>query len=329
MVRLQSEVRPSDGPPLATASLNLAEPPGVVGCFRQQPVAEAANLRDPRRRLRTDDPVGVGGPPRQVERPDDAPADQVPNRKSGAGERDPLAVDCGIDQHAGPVQDRTRQLLRRHHPGKSEPPLPSLALILEPYEWPFQHVGGPLQAIAAGEQLRAADRKNLLRAKPRRLETRPIAITVPHRNVDVLVGKVYGMHCRRNPQIDAGMCRGKASQAMNQPFRGEIQRGADYEDASVLPLHQPLGAGPNVVERLANHDEIIPADRGNLEALALAGEELDAELGLEGLDLLAYRALGDVKLLGRAGEAFVAGGGLERPECIERRQPARHRSKLN
>ena len=28
-------------------------------------------------------------------------------------------------------------------------------------------------------------------------------------------------------------------------------------------------------------------------------------------------------------EAFVAGGGLERPGCIERRQPARHCSKLN
>src|SRR5260370_25551724 len=116
---------------------------------------------------------------------------------------------------------------------------------------------------------------------------------------------------------------------MPQPFRGEIQRGADREDAGVLPLHQPLGAGADVVERLANHAEVIPAGRGNLEALALAAEELDAELGLEGPDLLAHRALGDVKLLGRAGEAFVAGGGLERPECIEWRQPARHRSKLN
>jgi hypothetical protein len=68
-----------------------------------------------------------------------------------------------------------------------------------------------------------------------------------------------------------------------------------------------------------NHDEIIPARRGNLEALALAAEELDTELRLEGLDPLAHRALGDVKLLGRAGEAFVTGGGLEGPERIERR----------
>ena len=83
------------------ASLSLAESPGVVDCFRQQPFAEAANLRDLRRRLRTDDPIGAGRPPRQVERPDDAPADQVPGRKSGAGERDPLAVDCGMPPRRG------------------------------------------------------------------------------------------------------------------------------------------------------------------------------------------------------------------------------------
>src|SRR5215469_2385318 len=120
------------------------------------------------------------------------------------------------------------------------------------------------------------------------------------------------------------MCRGKASQAMHQPFRGEIQRGANGEDAGVLPLHQPLGAGADVVERLADNDEIIPAGRGDLEALALAAEKPDAELGLERLDLLAHGALGDVKLLGRAGEAFVSCSGLERPEGVERRQPARH-----
>src|SRR5260370_40967293 len=116
---------------------------------------------------------------------------------------------------------------------------------------------------------------------------------------------------------------------MPQPFRGEIQRGADREDVGALLLHQPLGAGADVVERLANHAEVIPAGRGNLEALALAAEELDAELGLKGPDLLAHRALGDVKLLGGTSEAFVAGGGFERPGCIEWRRPRRRRRKAN
>ncbi len=79
-----------------------------------------------------------------------------------------------------------------------------------------------------------------------------------------------------------------------------------------------------MVERLADHDEIVPAGGRDLEALAVALEQLDAELALERLHLLADRALGDVKLLGRAREALVAGGRLERAERIERRQAARH-----
>jgi len=65
------------GSPQRRRRSDFAEPPGVVGCFRQQPLPEGSDLRDLRSCLRTDDPVGVGGPPRQVERPDEAPADYV------------------------------------------------------------------------------------------------------------------------------------------------------------------------------------------------------------------------------------------------------------
>ena len=40
--------------------------------------------------------------------------------------------------------------------------------------------------------------------------------------------------------------------------------------------------------------------------------------------LLAHGALGDAKLVRRPREAFMAGGGLEGLERIERRQSARH-----
>jgi len=50
--------------------------------------------------------------------------------------------------------------------------------------------------------------------------------------------------------------------------------------------------------------------------------KLDAELGLEGFDLMTDGALRDAELLGSAREALVACGGLESLEGIERRQPA-------
>jgi len=71
-----------------------------------------------------------------------------------------------------------------------------------------------------------------------------------------------------------------------------------------------------VIERLADLDEIVAAGGGDLEALALAVEQLEAELCFQRLHLLADRALGDVKFIGGAREALVAGSGLERPESI-------------
>jgi len=61
------------------------------------------------------------------------------------------------------------------------------------------------------------------------------------------------------------------------------------------------------------------------QALVLTGEELDPELRLQCLDLMAHGALRDAQLLGRAREAFVPRRGLESLEGVERRQPAQHR----
>jgi hypothetical protein len=102
--------------------------------------------------------------------------------------------------------------------------------------------------------------------------TRPIAVAVSHRDIDVFANEIDVMHGRRNPQVDAGMRCGEARQAMHQPFRGKIQRGTDREHVGALPLHQPLRAGADVVERLADHNQIVAAGGGDLEALALAVE---------------------------------------------------------
>src|SRR5262249_31301518 len=64
-------------------------------------------------------------------------------------------------------------------------------------------------------------------------------------------------------------------------------------------------------------DEIRAAGLRDNEALVLAIEQLDAELFLQRLDLMADGALCQAQLFGRAREAAVAGGSLERPEGIE------------
>ena len=80
----------------------------VIGSLRQEPLAEHLDFGKRRRRLRTDDPVRVGQSQGHIDWLDQTAVDQIPRRKRGAGQRNTLAVDGGIDQHARTVQNRSR-----------------------------------------------------------------------------------------------------------------------------------------------------------------------------------------------------------------------------
>jgi hypothetical protein len=68
--------------------------------------------------------------------------------------------------------------------------------------------------------------------------------------------------------------------------------------------------------------QMLAAGLGDHEPLALAIEKLHPEFGFQSLDVMAYSALGDEQLLCRPRETFMASGGLEGLQCIERRQPS-------
>ena len=128
-----------------------------------------------------------------------------------------------------------------------------------------------------------------------------------------------------DPEIDLGVDLGETAQAMDKPFRREVRRRADGEHAAALTLQQALRSGGDAVEGITHDHEIGASGFGDGETLPFAVEQLQPELGLERLHLMADGALGDAELLGGAGEALVARRCLERLECVERRQPARHR----
>src|SRR5215204_2535631 len=120
---------------------------------------------------------------------------------------------------------------------------------------------------------------------------------------------------RRDPQVDVRMRLGKVPETVDQPFGGEIRRGADGEHPRALALHDARGAERDAVEGVAQHGEIIAPGLGDDEPLALAIEELEAERRLERLDLMAHRALRDAKLLRRPGETLLTG---RNPQSLER-----------
>ena len=178
--------------------------------------------------------------------------------------------------------------------------------------------------MAPGQQLRAAHGEQLLGAQADDIEAGPIAVAMTHGKVHVLAREVDVMQGRRHAQIDGRVVLGKAAQAVDEPFGRKVRRRADGEDARALPLEQTLGADRDAVESVAQHGEVLAARLRDDEALALAIEELDAQLELQGLHLVAHRALRHAQLLGRAREALVAGRGLESLERIEGRKAAEH-----
>ena len=192
-----------------------------------------------------------------------------------------------------------------------------------------QHVGGLGQAIAPDKQLGAAHREQLLGAQPNDVEAGPIAVAMANGEIDVLAREVHVVQRGRHAQVDARMLLGKAAQAVDEPLGGKVRRRADGKRAGGLALEQPLGADGNAIEGVAQDREVLAPGLGDDETLPLAIEELDPELRLQRLDLMAHRPLGDEQLLGRPGETFMAGGRLEGLQRIQRRQAAQHQIHLH
>ena len=185
---------------------------------------------------------------------------------------------------------------------------------------------GLRRGAAALQQLRTADGKELFGAEAGDVKPRLVAVAVANGKIDVLAREVDMLQRGADPEIDLWVDLGKTAQTMDKPLRREIRRRADGEHAAALPLQQALRPGGDAVEGITHDDEIGAAGFGDGETLPFAVEQLQPELGFEALHLMTDGALGDAQLFGGAREALVARRRLERLECIERRQPARHRS---
>jgi len=179
-------------------------------------------------------------------------------------------------------------------------------------------------APLAAKEGRAAYGEELLRAEIDRIEARPVASTVTDRAIDLFTCKVDMVHRCREVQLYFGVCRGKPSKTVNQPFGGEIGRGADGERASTLTLSQLLGSKRDPVESIAYHSKIVAAGAGNDEAVALAIEQPDAKFSLQRFHLVADRSLSDTQLLRGAREALMPSCCVKESERVKRRQRTAH-----
>src|SRR5215470_17907840 len=176
----------------------------------------------------------------------------------------------------------------------------------------------------APKEGRAAYGKEFFRAEIDRVEARPVASTMTDREIDLLTRKVDVVHRCREVQLYFGVCRGKPSESVNQPFGGEVGRGTDGERARTLTLSQLLGSKRDPVEGIAYHGKIVTACAGDDEAVALAVEQPDAQLSLQRFHLVADRSLSDTQFLRGAREALMPRRCVKESERVKRRKRTAH-----
>src|SRR6516165_6879520 len=156
------------------------------------------------------------------------------------------------------------------------------------------------------------------------MQSWPMTVAVTNRDIYVFAREIDVMQRARYAEVDFGMYFCKAAEPMDEPLSSEIRRCTHRQHARTLPLHQALGSHSDTVKRLAHNRQIIAPGIGDDQPLPLAIEELDAELRLQCLHLMAYGALCDAQLLGGAGEADVSGSGLKSLERVQLWQASRH-----
>src|SRR5262245_38987278 len=118
--------------------------------------------------------------------------DEIPSRKRGAGKRDALTIDGGIDQHARTVENRTRNDWSGDA-GGVEPARPGLPVI-EAQQRESQQIGRLGDAVASRKEPGTANGEKLFRAEPHDIEAGPIAITMPNRKADILARELDMIH---------------------------------------------------------------------------------------------------------------------------------------
>ena len=107
--------------------------------------------------------------------------------------------------------------------------------------------------------------------------------------------------------VDAGVRVREVLEQGGQVERAERRHAADGHAPAREPLQlvELVGDGVDLGEDAVGAGEDDLAGLGDLHAAAGAGEQLEAELGLEPAQLLRESGLGDVQLLARAGEVAV------------------------
>ncbi|MPM85561.1 hypothetical protein SDC9_132642 [bioreactor metagenome] len=154
----------------------------------------------------------------------------------------------------------------------------------------------------------------------------PLPRPIAHldRQIDGVAVEVHGLYRVGDDHRNVLVARMKIRQARDQPLGGKGGVGLDAQRV-VRPAAHDAGRGlGDGFEGRGDLLAVVHARLRQADAVALAAEQLYAQIGLQHVELLADRRLADVQLLRRLGQILGAHDGVKHLQWIERRQLFRH-----
>ncbi len=170
---------------------------------------------------------------------------------------------------------------------------------------------GRLAEIVLRLQLGRTGGHHLFLAQQHGLGARPLAGAEMDGRIQRLEPEIEDAQPRHQVQRDPRMGRQKPRQPRRQPARAEGRQDGQVQRPAIGIGAQVQGRRRDAFQGVADVAGIGLAARRQTDGLAFAMEQLDFQLVFQGLDLAADRALRQVQLARRAGDAAQTGGGLE------------------
>ncbi len=157
------------------------------------------------------------------------------------------------------------------------------------------------------------------------VHARPCGMLEVDGGIETAARQQEGVHALGDMHRDAWMPILEMLEPGDQPAGGEGRDGGDIDAGAFDGLsHQIQAVAFQPIQRLANLRRVSQAVGREPHPVADALEQRDAQKCLQSADLPTHGALGTRQFLGRAGEAAVAGRGLEGQQRGVAGDPASH-----
>ena len=172
-------------------------------------------------------------------------------------------------------------------------------------------ITGMMKGGAVLQKCRTGNRKAGRRQQRINAQTLRSLVTPADIDIDIFRGKVSGPDRSGNMQFDCRVGIVKRSEARHQPPCGKSRRGANRKRPTRIAVANARGGSRHPVENIGEFGEIVRALLGQRNAPGLPVKELDAEIFLKRLDLVADCRLCDAELFCRVFESTMPRRGFE------------------